>query len=49
MAHREGRTECTVEIGTEDKIIGQYKIPHALYQLADYSTEIQQATRTELK
>jgi len=30
MAHREGRTERTVEIGTEDTIFDQYKIPHAL-------------------
>jgi hypothetical protein len=49
MAHREGRTECMVEIGTEDTIIDQYKSPHALYQSADCSTEIPQATRNELQ
>ena len=36
MAHRKAPTNCTVEIGTEDTIIDQYKIPHTLYQSVDY-------------
>jgi hypothetical protein len=33
----------------KDTIFVKYKIPHALYQLDDYSKENQQALRTELK